>query len=763
MAAPHPMGSSTLPPSLRAPEEFVDHIDPRIGDESEGMGLAEYWHVVLRYKLSILGIVVIAGIIGTMSAMSAPPVYRAEGRLLAQLSVSNMSGGMSQFDPIPIHWLYFETQRDILGSRAVAEKVVDRLGLAEPSPKKSSKPGLDTPPEHPLKTQLKALRDTLPNWRDWIPPEWRTPPPPPLMPKERRDSQIDRIQNGVVIGGGEQSEVLVVGFESSDPEEAARIANAVADAYIEFGLQSRSRNVRQTSGWLTDRIDEMRKQLGDSEQDLRSFQAQEGMVDTQSQGSLTAARLGSLTSEQIRLSSIRSQAEERYNQIRKALSSGAPTESLVALFSSNVLFEMSGNRSDAQRLVSELSERYGERHPKMIAARADLTQVTRLIENQIRKGFDAVRKDFEVARAADNKVRNLIDTQQEQMRARSGKAFTLSQLEREVESNRKIFESFIARSRETDVQDSNNISRVRVIDRAQVPRTPFKPNRRRMVMTAVFAGFAIGILLALIRNHLDSTFKTREDVERKLGLPVVAVMPKRKGRLAKRAALVAAEEPQGAFAESINDVRTAVMLSQVDDPPKVILLTSTVAGEGKTTLASNLAIAFSQRGRTLLLEADLRRGHLPEVLMVDDGLGLTDFVTGNCSLQDALLQLPDIPNLFLMQGGTPPPNAIEIISSHKFTLGLHNLRKAFDYIIIDCAPVMPVSDSIVLGHQSDVVLMVVQSERTSHSAVKDALKRLQAARIRPAGVVLQQADLRRLGGYGQYYGGYSSYYTQNRT
>jgi succinoglycan biosynthesis transport protein ExoP len=739
----------------------LELIDGR-ADDGQGMNLREYLQVFVRYRYSIVGIVIIAAIIGTMSALSAPPVYRGETRLLSQASAAGAVTGSPQFDPMPLHWLYFETQRNIIRSRSIAERVVDQLGLAEPVPQVPGRPNLDTPPEHPLKTQLKVIGDQFPDWRSWIPQEWRTPPPPPALPQDRRNAQIDRVKYGVLIEGGEQSEVLVIAFESADPKEAAQIANAIAGAYIDFGLQSRSRNVQQTSGWLSARLDEMRAAVSTSEQILREFQAREGMVNTQSQDNLTAARLSSLTAEQIRLGSQRTEAEARYNALRQAARRGAGDDALVALIGSDGVQQGNTRVQDVKRRVSELTERYGEKHPRMIAARAELTQASSVLSTQIAKAIDAARKEFDVARAQDTKVRSLIDGQQTQMRQRSGKAFQLSQLEREVETNRERYEVFLERYREADIQDTNNVSRVRVLDRATIPRSPFKPDRRQIVLTAVLIGLAVGVLLALLRNQLDNTFKTRDDVERELGLPVLGVVPKRTGNAARRAALTAAEEPQGPFAESINDIRTAITLAQVDDPPQVILLTSTTAGEGKTTLACNLAIAFAQRGRTLLLEADLRQGHLPEMLMLEDGPGLTDFVTGTCSLQDALLQLEDIPNLFLMQGGTAPPNAIEILSSHKFTLGLHNLRKAFDYIIIDCSPVSPVSDAIVLGHQADAVLMTVQCERTSHSAAQDALKRLLAARIRPLCVVLQQADLRRMRGYTSYYGGYGNYYTTNR-
>ncbi len=771
MSTPRPTTSTKLPPSLRSVDEPAQVVDTV--EEESTMGMAEYARVLLRYKLSILSIVVIAAIIGAMQASSAPPIFRAEVRLLSQMNLAAFSaGGLNQFDSVPAHWLYFETQRDILRSRVIAEQVVDRLQLAVAKPRRSQPSSenetskIDSPEPNSIFVRVKDLLGFLRDWREWIPPEWRKPPPPPLSPEEqfaaRRDAQIGRVLGGTIIEGGERSEVLVVGFQSGDPKEAAAVANAVAEAYIEFGLQSRSRNVQEASGWITERLDELRGKLAESEIALREFQSREGLVDTESQGSINTAQLQSLTTQQIRLSADRTQAEARYNELRAAIDGSEAQDTLVPMLGGKLLVDLNSERTDLKRRISELGERYGEKHPRMIAARAELGQVERDFRAQIEKGVEAARQELGVIRAAESKVRALVEAQQQQIRARSGKAFQLSQLEREVESNRALVEVFFARSREADIQDSNNFSNVRIIDRARVPRGPSGPNRARIVTTTVIMGLVFGVMLAMLRNHLDNTFKTRADVERNTGLPVLGVIPKRRGKLAKRAALTASDEPLGAFSEAINDVRTSIMLSHLDDPPKVVLLTSTLAGEGKTTLATNLSIAFSQRGRTLLLEADLRRGSLASALMVEDAPGLTDFVAGDCTLQDALLQINEIPNLFLMQGGTSPPNPIDVLSSHKFNLGLHNLRKAFDYIVIDSSPIMPVSDSAVLGNLADVVLLVIQSERTSQSAVKDALKRLSAARIRPIGAVLQQTDIKRSAEYGNYYGGYTSYYAPNR-
>jgi capsular exopolysaccharide synthesis family protein len=343
----------------------------------------------------------------------------------------------------------------------------------------------------------------------------------------------------------------------------------------------------------------------------------------------------------------------------------------------------------------------------------------------------------------------------------SGKAFEMEQLEREVEANRRLYETFLSRFKEADVADEYDVPSARIIDRAMVPSTPFKPNRKRMVLISIFIGIAIGTLIAFLREHLSNTFKTKEDVEERLKLPVIGVLPRLKSSLVGKGQVERhiLTDPRSPFAEVINDIRTAILFSHIDTPSKVILITSAVPGEGKTTLVSNLALAFSRRGRTLLIDADLRKGRLQEIAGMQDHPGLTNMLSGGCTPKEAIVSDPEAENLFVLTTGTVPPNPLEILSSKRFSDDLVKLRENFDYIVIDGTPLLPVSDSIVLARQVDATILAVKSDDTTSDVTLDALKRLRAARVEPIGVVMQQVDIRKLRSYGRrYVSAYSGYY-----
>lgn len=733
--------------------------------------LVAYWRTLRRYKWSILAFAIIAGAVGTLAAMKAVPVYRAETRILVKYNQPNLAN-VQQFESTPLYWYFYETQIDIIRSRSVAARVVDKLELD----KTDVPPGaLDRPAKNDHATPGVIERWKLEvaswvrSWKELLPLEWRAPAKPNIAPQSPRDAAINAVIGGLQVTGGKESEVLQIRFVSTDPNQAARVANAVAQAYIDFGLESRSSNVQQATGFLRQRIDELKLRLEKSEQALQEFQQAEGLVDTQNREKIVGAQLGSLTAELIKAQAARSQAEARYNQVRSYIANRSDHESLVSVIGNPLVMDAHRNRVEMERRVSELGERYGEKHPRMRAALADLKQAESRLKGEVEKAVDTVRKEFEVARAQERELKNIIDAQQAEMRTLSGKAFTLAKLEREVESNRQLYESFVARYKEADIADEYDVSNVRVIDEAKAPSSAFKPNRQRMVFISVLIGLLFGVFLSIIRARLDDTVKVREDVETRLGLPLLGMLQsikvsRRKGQTVDQYVLT---DPRTPFSEAVNDIRTAILYSDVDNPPRVVLLTSSIAQEGKTALACNLALAFRKRGRTLLLDADLRKGRLAKVFGVKaDRPGITDVVLGDCELKDAVLAHPKAEDLFLLCAGTVPPNPLEIVSSRKFARAIEDLRKRFDYIVVDGAPVLPVSDSVVLGHLVDAVVFTIQSQQTTFKAVEESLRRLASGRIRPAGVVLQQVDLAALESYSSGYRGmyrsYSAYQYQQQ-
>jgi len=744
-------------PLLTPVDAGNEHVFAADSSDEREMVLVDYWRVVKRFRWSILAIALIAAIVGTLNALSATSLYQANARLLVRFNQPNISN-VQQFEATPLTWLFFETQADIIKSRAVAERVVKRLGLD-----KTVLPASESgDPETSEGTTLRQrLREWLSELKSWLPEEFRRPERPPLDAEARREALVGRVLGGVSVTGGKDSEVLVVSVVSADPKMAASFANAFSEAYIEFGLDSRATNVQQATSWLGQRIEELRTKVTVSENALREFQAREDLVDTVNREKIISAKLGALTAELIKAQSRRGEAEARRSQVTTLLEQGDSDESLATIINNPIVLEAHRAKVSQEQQVSELSERYGYKHPKMIAAKADLGEAERRLKIEIDKAVNNFRKERDLATAQEERLRGMIAQQQTEMRKVSGKVFKLAQLEREVEANRRLYETFLVRFKEADIADEYDVSNARIIDRAIVPITPFKPNRKRMVMIAVFIGLGIGVLVAFLRNHLDNTFKTKEDVEDYLKLPVIGMLPKiRSNPLGKsRPERLVLSEPRSPFAEAINDIRTAILFSRIDTPPKIVLITSPLPGEGKTTLALNLALAFARRGRTLLIDADLRKGRLEELLELKGHPGLTDMLSGQCTAKEAIVADNEAENLFLLTAGTSPPNPLEVISSKRFGDDLSKLRNCFEYIVIDGTPLLPVSDSIILARMVDVTVMTIKSDEAARDVALDALKRMQASRIRPVGVIMQQVDLRKLRGYGRrYVASYSGYY-----
>lgn len=666
-------------------------------DNDAQAAISKYIRVGLRYKWSILALALIGFVIGAVKAATAVPVYQAQTTVAIGPDYSNAVPGQNLNLYYAVSWRFYETQYEMIQSRAVAERVVEKLGLVH-------RENVNQPKEEAI--DLLAMAKAAVGWDEAgdgkeSTTELALDMRSPEQLQRRKEALSGTIRNGVSVSGSDQSEITRVRFESPDPELAAEVANAVVDAYIELGLEARLDRTQRTSAWLTERLEDLRKKVAESENRLQAFQKREGLVDSESMEQISSSKLKFLNDEVIR----------------------------------------------TQKAVAELSERYGPKHPRMVSAKAEL----------------------ESARGRlDEASRNIVlDT---------SKQFELGKLEREVAANRQLYESFLGKFEESDLSSQYTITNAQIIDEAKVPKSPIKPDKNKFVFQWGMIGLFVGVLLSLFREQLHNTFRTNEDIEQKLALPVLGVVPlldkkgKRKDRpdRSRRNRRIAdnavperffLEDSKSAFSESINHVRTGIAYSDVDNPPKTILITSSVQGEGKTTLASNLALSFASLGRTLLIDADLRKPRVEYITTARAKGGLVEYVAGLRSLQECVVQDPECPSLYILKGGVVPPNPLELLSSQTLAKTLAELRDKFSHIVIDTAPILPVSDAIVLGHLADAMLLVVQAERTTTKMAKDGLKRLENAGIRTMGVVLTQVQVRRSayyydGKYQYYYGGY---------
>lgn len=389
----------------------------------------------------------------------------------------------------------------------------------------------------------------------------------------------------------------------------------------------------------------------------------------------------------------------------------------------------------ARANYDELAKRYGTRHPKITEARAELSAAKSRLDRRSRSLSSSREKEIE-----------------------------LDRLERDVEVNQELYEAFLAKFKEADLSSSGSkVASARIVDRALAPSAAIYPQKQRIMIMWTLGGIFLAIGLILLREQLDSTFKTARAIEEKLGLPLYGVVQTMhdKDVIVERLYL---DNKRSTFSEAINHIRTGVTYSNVDNTPKVLVITSSVQGEGKTTVASNLALSYAQLGPTLLIDADLRRPRLKHIIETDTESGLVDSVAGVVTLGDSIRQDKEEKNLYILKSGTTPPNPLELLASARFSAIIDELKSRFTYIIIDTAPVLPASDAVVLGQLCDALLMVIQSDRTTYHMVRDAVKRLNASNVSVSGMILTQADVKKENPYryGGYYG-YGAYsYSQDK-
>jgi len=702
--------------------------------EEEGIDFAQYWRIIKHYKFGILSLTFIGLIIGVLAALDATPVYKAETKLIANPMQPNFDS-RTQVNSALV-FLFYETQYEIIGSRNIAQKTVDKLNLV--ARYKLEQLTQTKPTEQETGSfiqQIKAFVRQITTWTSTNKKELIPEPNDEAL----RTNLASSIQSKLNVQGGKQSQIIRISYEDSDPQLAADITNAIAESYVEFGLESRLSGAKQTSTWLNKQLQDLKASLKESEDALLAFQKKQGMVDTSQQERLSATRLSTLVTELIRAQTKRSKTEIRYKQIRSRQKND-DYAALSSILDNNAVQIQAQEVTKLSRSVQELSERYGEKHPKMIAARADLNEAKQNLKIEIDKTADGVWKEYQATLDLETELNARIKKEKRDLGAIKGSSFELVRLEREAINNQKLYESFLTRLQQASVSEQYDASNIHIIDTASVPAAPYKPNKLRFIIMSLVLGLFIGILLAFLREHLDDTFKITKELEDKLKLPVLGVIPTIKNAIKPERQVIS--DPRSQFSENINNIRTGLLFSNIDTPPKTVLITSATTMEGKSTLAINLAASLGQLDRTLFLETDLRNPSVAEYLKINPTPGITDQVLHKESiLKEAITKVGDKNSQFyVIPAGTFSPNPLELLSSDYFKHQLEELKKIFTYIVLDGSPALAVSDAIVVGQLVDSVIIVAKAGSTKTQMTQEAINRLSKANIKVTGTVLCQAD-----------------------
>ncbi|PKG37345.1 GumC family protein [Psychromonas sp. Urea-02u-13] len=710
--------------------------------------LKVYWTIVMKSKWKIVGFAFFTTLLVAIFVAGLTPIYRSTASLLIKANTENTVSIDTVYSLDTSRKEYFLTQFEILKSRAVAEQVIDKLDLAYHKEFMSDgKVGL-----------LSQLKSTI---KSFLPIEdVRTHEEDVFDARRAKVQLIGAFQKRLIISPIRKTQLVNISFEATDPRLAALVANTVAEIYITQEMSGQLNSTKKAADWLRNRLDELRFNLEASITDLQAYRIKENLIDIKSKGvrSIASDELESLTESYLKAKKARFEAETIYLFVSKV--EGNDIDSLMSLpeISNHPLIkEIKRVEIEAQKNLSEMSFRYGKKHPKLIAARAQLTGVKQQLTLQANKLVKGIAKGLKAAKDNERRFAQELRKEKQKFQTVTNKEQGYLKLKREVDANRNLYETFLTRYKEMAITTDLEVQQARIIDAAEIPLIPAKPNKKLLVILAFVASFGFAVVLTFVLDALNDSFRTAQEVESKLGMRLLGLLPliklKRKQQLPMHAYF---DSKNKGFAEAIRTLRTGFVLSHLDNDHKVVVVTSSIPGEGKTTTSLNIAFAMAQMEKTLLIEADMRRPSFTRILNLPPyQAGLSNLISGTEKLDDLIIR-DDKSGLDVLPAGFIPPNPLELLSNSKFDALMLVLKDKYDRIIIDSPPTQAVSDALVLAKQADSVIYVVRSESTKQAVVKKGLSRLLEIDAKIDGIVLNRVNIKKGGKEG--YQGYYDYY-----
>lgn len=704
--------------------------------------LLEYWAVLKRRRWVVYVAVAVVATTAVVGSFLVTPLYRATSTLQIErqnpdiLTFREMAGVDYSF---AAYQDFYQTQYRLLSSEAVTERAAGRLRLEEhPLYAAPSRPG--------LRARLRAL---LPG----------TPPSRELSPTEAASA---RVRGALEIAPVRNSHLVEVSFVGPDPEVAADVANAVVDAYIGFTIESKYTATDQATEFLVTQIATLRREIDEIERILQDYGEAKRIVSVDDASNITLRALADVSSRRTEAETDLARKEAAWRALL-----AAPDDAVPDVQRSELIARLKQEHALYEGQYTEKSKLFKDGWPELRTIRSKLEQsAERLaIESAAIARAARLAAESEYRRAAAE-VANLTDLLLKQERAAQAlkrNAVEYTNLQSEVKKKRETLNTLIARQSEmalsTRLKDLEATStNVRIVDRAKPPVAPFRPNRTLNALLGVVLGLGLGVGMAFFLDYLDSSIASPSESERASGLPTLAVVPRiegggearASGRLGRRLAavpvgaadLVTRRDPRGPDAEAYRELRTAILLSSAGRPPRRIMVTSALPEEGKSTTALNLAAVLSQLGkRVLLVDADLRRPRLHRALALSADRGATTYLSGLEDALESLVQPTDLEGLDLLASGPVPPNPAELLNSERFaSLAEEALSAGYDHVVFDSAPVLSVSDPVLVASASDVSILVVRAHRTPRESVRLAVEKFAQARLRPVGVVLNGLD-----------------------
>ena len=573
--------------------------------------------------------------------------------------------------------------------------------------------------------------------------------------------------------------LLDVTFEATDPRLAARVLNKHLEEFQAQNFSNRLSSSTNASSYLTDELNDTKQSFEAAEQKRLQYERENQIWTVDEKQNITTQKVSEIDKE------LTAAQEDRIKkQADFEMASKGNVDALPAIRESSQIASLTNKQSELrQQYIAETTAKLGPNFPSVKALQEQIKNIDVLVANEKKNIVGRIEQDYRIAQQRETLLTQALDKQKVEANQMAEKLVEYNLLVRDVESNKQMYDGLSQKLKEAGISAGLHPENIRIIDPAMVPSTPSRPNRARNILMAFLVGLIGGLGLAFLREYMDNTVKTPDDIERLAKLPSLAVVPSfgaldggKRSRMSKllnsasangkdmNVELVSYSMPQSQVSEAFRSLRTSLLLSQAEHPPQVILVTSALPREGKTTAAVNLAVTLAQLGdRTLLIDADLRKPGVTRALSLPEGkyAGLSSYLAGVSSMDLVTVPHPVIPNLCVVPTGPIPPNPADLLSSSRMHQGINELRSEYKFIVVDSPPVMAATDAVILSVLVDGVLLVVRSGETPKEAFTRTRDLLSGVKCRMLGVLLNAVDSSAPDYYYSYryypysYGGYS--------
>jgi capsular exopolysaccharide synthesis family protein len=705
----------------------------------DDISIADLWSTIYKRKWIIASCLLVCVAAAAAYCIFRTPRYTASARVqldddnsnslnLQDLGIS-MPGGADEQTKA-------ETQVRILDSDTLALEVMKQLHLNE----------------QPLFFKKTAAGD------------------PKSLPPKTRDELLKAWHKSLTVKSIAKTELIDIEFRSKSPKLSADAINTLLNAYVERNFRVKYEASMQASDWLSKQIDDIKAGVQKSEEKLADFQKKSGILalstdpKTGTVESTATARL-----EQIEKSLTEAQADRIVKEAKYRTALSADPEVILGIVPDPSLVMLRSQQTDLKNQYTEATTKYGAAFPRVRQLKAQLDSVNAAVAKQVGVITSSLKTESDAAIRAENMLVAAFDKEKGEAYKTNEGAMQMQIMMREAEGGRDLYQDLLKKLKEAGIVAGLKSTNLNVVDYAQIPSEPSDPNVPVTLAMGLGAGLLVGLVAAFIFENLDTTLTTVEEVEQFSGLPSLGTIPKltltsRKSKKKLPGAiagdsieLIALRSPKSHAAEAYRALRSSILLSRSDEAPKVISVTSTFPAEGKSTTSINVATVLAQKGaRVLLIDADMRRSSLHQKMKLRLQPGLSGVLTHLCSLDEAMVQVEDLPTLYLLPAGAVPPYPAELLGSSAMKELLEAARKQFDYVIVDTPPVLTVTDGIVVATETDVTLLVFRAGETSKHALRRSRDLLLRSRAKIAGVVLNAVDFGSPDHY--YYYGSSKYY-----